>query len=65
VYSEDSHDPFPEDLAMLCQFIARALDFNDFYAQAAIVNYYHMDCTLSGHPNHSEPNKDATLFSSR
>jgi hypothetical protein len=29
------------------------------------VNYYHMDCTLSGHPNHSEPNKDATLFSSR
>jgi alkylated DNA repair protein alkB family protein 1 len=65
MYSEDSHDPFPEDLAMLCQHVAAVIGFEDFSAQAAIVNYYHMDSTLSGHTDHSEPNKDAPLFSFR
>jgi alkylated DNA repair protein alkB family protein 1 len=43
--------------------MARELDFSDFCAQAATVNYYHMDSTLSGHTDHPEPNKDAPLFS--
>jgi alkylated DNA repair protein alkB family protein 1 len=63
VYSEDSHDPFPEDLDMLC--LATALDLNDFCVQAAIVNYYHMDSMLSGLTDHSESNKDVPLFSFR
>jgi alkylated DNA repair protein alkB family protein 1 len=65
MYSEDSCDPFPQDLAVLCQYIARVVGFDDFHAEAAIVNYYHMDSTLSGHTDHSEPNKEAPLFSFR
>jgi alkylated DNA repair protein alkB family protein 1 len=65
MYSENSRDPFPQDLAMLCQYIARVVGFNDFSAEAAIVNYYHMDSTLSGHTDNSEQNKEAPLFSFR
>ena len=35
----------------------------DFRAEAAIVNYYPMDATLSGHTDHSEHNLDAPLLS--
>jgi alkylated DNA repair protein alkB family protein 1 len=65
LYSEDSRGPFPQDLAMLCQYVARVVGFNDFSAEAAIVNYYHMDSTLAGHTDHSELNKEAPLFSFR
>ncbi|PSN35234.1 Nucleic acid dioxygenase ALKBH1 [Blattella germanica] len=65
VYSEDMHAPFPEDLAKLCGFVARVLGFGDFSAEAAIVNFYHMDSTLSGHTDHSEVDKEAPLFSFR
>jgi len=65
MYSENWRDPFPQDLAMLCQYIARVVGFNDFSAEAAIVNYYHMDSTLSGHTDTSEQNKEAPLFSFR
>ncbi|KDR13104.1 Alkylated DNA repair protein alkB-like protein 1, partial [Zootermopsis nevadensis] len=60
-YSEDSRDPFPQDLATLCQYVATAVGFDDFRAQAAIVNYYHMDSTLSGHTDHSEPDNNSLL----
>ncbi|XP_069674101.1 nucleic acid dioxygenase ALKBH1 isoform X2 [Periplaneta americana] len=63
VYSEDAHDLFPEDLAELCELVAKAVGFHNFSAQAAIVNYYHLDSTLSGHTDHSEIDKDAPLFS--
>ncbi|KRT80731.1 hypothetical protein AMK59_6322, partial [Oryctes borbonicus] len=63
VYSEDRKGIFPRDLAMLCNYIAVALGFVNFKAEAAIVNYYHMDSTLSGHTDHSEQNLEAPLFS--
>lgn len=65
IYSENSRDPFPQDLAMLCQYIAEVVGFDDFSSEAAIVNYYHMDSTLSGHTDNSEQNKEAPLFSFR
>ncbi|XP_030378930.1 nucleic acid dioxygenase ALKBH1 [Scaptodrosophila lebanonensis] len=63
VYSETMHTPFPQDLSNLCQYIATVLGFADFEAQAAIVNFYPIGTTLSGHTDHSEPNQTAPLFS--
>lgn len=62
-YSEYLHSPFPEDLAKLCQFVSRTIGLGEFSAEAAIVNFYHMDSTLSGHTDHSEPDRKAPLFS--
>lgn len=56
---------FPHDLSLLCNYFAEVLGFKDFKAEAAIVNYYHMDSTLSGHTDHSEHNLEAPLFSFR
>lgn len=47
----------------LTTFIANALGFSNFKSEAAIVNYYHLDSTLSGHTDHSEINLEAPLFS--
>ncbi|XP_041981522.1 nucleic acid dioxygenase ALKBH1 [Aricia agestis] len=63
VYSEDNKNEFPHDLAELCKVIAKALGFDDFRAEAAIVNYYHIGSTLSAHTDHSEVNLDAPLLS--
>lgn len=63
VYSEGNKTEFPKDLAILCNFIANCLKLGQFKAEAAIVNFYHMDSTLSGHTDHSEKNLDAPLFS--
>lgn len=65
VYSENSKSVFPSDLGDLCKYLAQALDFRYFQPEAAIVNYYHMDSTLSGHTDHSEEDLDAPLFSFR
>lgn len=65
IYSESSKDVFPADLTELCQYVASAIGFKDFNAEAAIVNFYHMDSTLSGHTDHSEDNLEAPLFSFR
>ena len=35
----------------------------DYKSEAAIINYYPMDSTLSGHVDFSEPNKTAPLIS--
>ncbi|XP_013191547.1 nucleic acid dioxygenase ALKBH1 isoform X2 [Amyelois transitella] len=62
-YSEDNRGAFPSDLAQLCDVVATYLGYTDFRAEAAIVNYYHMNSTLSAHTDHSEVNLDAPLFS--
>lgn len=36
-----------------------------YQAEAAIVNFYHLDSTLSGHKDVSEPNMDSPLLSVR
>jgi alkylated DNA repair protein alkB family protein 1 len=44
-------------------FILRRLGFTSFIPEAAIVNYYHLDSTLSGHTDHSEEDLSAPLIS--
>lgn len=63
VYSENNKGEFPKDLKDMTAFLASVLGFDDFSAEAAIVNYYHLDSTLSGHTDHSEQNLEAPLFS--
>ncbi|KAG5867078.1 hypothetical protein JTB14_034988 [Gonioctena quinquepunctata] len=47
----------------MTEYIARQLGYENFTAEAAIVNYYQMNSTLSGHTDHSEKTLDAPLFS--
>ncbi|KAL3266581.1 hypothetical protein HHI36_010745 [Cryptolaemus montrouzieri] len=63
VYSEELKNVFPEDLAKLSRILGEVLGFENFCAQAAIVNYYYFNSTLSGHTDHSEDNLEAPLFS--
>ncbi|BFZ07639.1 hypothetical protein BsWGS_10678 [Bradybaena similaris] len=62
-YSEDSKATFPSDVACLSQYFAACLGFAQYQAEAAIVNYYHLDSTLAGHTDHSEVDHSAPLFS--
>ena len=55
----------PEDLTYLSKYVASCLGSDDFSAEAAIVNYYHLDSTLSGHTDHSEFDLKAPLISFR
>ncbi len=65
LYSPLNHTPFPQDLSNLSEHILTRLGFKHFKAEAAIVNYYHMDSTLSGHTDHSEKDLNAPLISMR
>lgn len=65
IYSEKNKNDFPEDLAELSDVVAQYLGHEKFKAEAAIVNYYHMNSTLSAHTDHSEVNLEAPLFSFR
>ncbi|KAE8744004.1 hypothetical protein FOCC_FOCC009370 [Frankliniella occidentalis] len=63
-YSENAKDPFPSELAVLAKYVGRIVGcHNNFSAEAAIVNFYHFDSTLSGHTDHSEEDMSAPLFS--
>ena len=64
-YTSEKCTVFPADLSTLTTFIANALDYKSYKAEAAIVNFYHLDSTLGGHTDHSEPNCEAPLFSIR
>ncbi|KAF4519741.1 hypothetical protein B566_EDAN014239 [Ephemera danica] len=63
VYSEDNRGVFPPDLAQLSQLLVRAAGFSAYQAEAAIVNFYPMDSTLTGHTDHSEKDHTAPLLS--
>ncbi|EFN81599.1 nucleic acid dioxygenase ALKBH1 isoform X1 [Harpegnathos saltator] len=63
LYSESSKSDMPVELLGLTSTLAKALDFRDFKAEAAIVNYYRMNSTLAGHTDQSEVNIAAPLFS--
>jgi alkylated DNA repair protein alkB family protein 1 len=39
------------------------IGFEGFKPEAGIINYYHLNSTLSGHQDHSEENLNAPLFS--
>ncbi|ELU02911.1 hypothetical protein CAPTEDRAFT_191192 [Capitella teleta] len=62
-YTADRYTPFPDDLSCLSRCIAHGIGFPHFKAEAAIVNYYHLDSTLSGHTDHSEFDHISPLIS--
>ncbi|XP_046847903.1 nucleic acid dioxygenase ALKBH1-like [Xenia sp. Carnegie-2017] len=62
-YHKASYTPFPNDLSKLTTYFACALGYESFIPEAAILNYYHMNSTLSGHTDHSELDLSAPLFS--
>ncbi|KAL1139734.1 hypothetical protein AAG570_006712 [Ranatra chinensis] len=64
VYSEEEKDEVPNELVDLCKFISGIIE-NDWHyeAQAVIINYYYKGSTLSGHTDHSEPNKTSPIIS--
>jgi len=63
VYGENDRTAFPQELYQLSQVIAGCLGYNDYNAQAAIVNFYHVGSTLSAHTDESEHNLDHPLIS--
>ncbi|KAI6656793.1 histone H2A dioxygenase-like protein [Oopsacas minuta] len=63
VYREKDYSPIPEELIQLFQYIANVFGYKAFKLEAGIINYYHIDSTLSGHIDQSEFNLDAPLFS--
>uniref|UniRef100_A0A1B0CDJ0 Putative dna demethylase alkbh1 aethina tumida n=1 Tax=Lutzomyia longipalpis TaxID=7200 RepID=A0A1B0CDJ0_LUTLO len=63
IYTEEEKHPFPEDLFSLTGILAEILNFPDYRAQAAIVNFYPQGSTLAGHTDHSEIDLEAPLFS--
>ena len=65
LYHKDNYTSFPSDLSNLTQFILKVIGFSTFVSEAAIVNYYHLDSTLSGHTDHSEYDLSAPLISIR
>ena len=65
VYQSDHHSPFPTDLAGMTELIAGAFGYETYKAEAAIVNFYHMDSTLGGHTDHSEFDLEMPIISYR
>jgi len=62
-YSEDNRGVFPPNLARVSEYIVGGLGYTRYMAEAAIVNFYPMTGTLSGHTDHSEHNLAAPLLS--
>lgn len=62
-YDDQMQSPFPEDLSGLCRLFSSVMGYEDFKPEAAIVNYYPVGSSLSGHVDYSEPNQTAPLFS--
>jgi len=64
-YSMSSVSEFPRDLADLSRAVASVVlpKVTDYAPEASIVNFYPEWSTLSGHTDHSEPNRKAPLLS--
>ena len=63
VYREDSRSIFPPELARLSSQVASVVGYPGYKAEAAIVNFYPLSASLSGHTDHSENNLAAPLIS--
>ncbi|XP_063993987.1 nucleic acid dioxygenase ALKBH1 [Diachasmimorpha longicaudata] len=62
-YTEENKIEMPIEVEEITKVIAKALGFDNFNAEAAIINFYRMNSTLAGHVDHSEDNLDAPLIS--
>lgn len=47
----------------MCKYIASLLGFKSYSPEAGIINFYHLDSTLSAHQDRSEKNMNAPLIS--
>lgn len=67
IYRKDLMNEFPPDLSCVSQLIIDTVLGRQvcFKPEAAIVNYYHLDSSLSGHTDHSEFDLTAPLISIR
>ncbi|MGH0176529.1 UNVERIFIED_CONTAM: hypothetical protein FKN15_078435 [Acipenser sinensis] len=54
-YSADHYTPFPSDLNVLSEGVAAACGFQNFKAEAGILNYYHFDSSLGNSADHYTP----------
>ena len=63
VYNENDFTQIPKDVENLMLCLAEMVGFKGFKPEAGIINYYHLNSTLSGHQDHSEENLNAPLFS--
>ncbi|MGH0131504.1 UNVERIFIED_CONTAM: hypothetical protein FKN15_060133 [Acipenser sinensis] len=62
-YSADHYTPFPSDLNVLSEGVAAACGFQNFKAEAGILNYYHFDSSLGIHVDESELDHSRPLLS--
>uniref|UniRef100_UPI00398F172B nucleic acid dioxygenase ALKBH1 isoform X1 n=1 Tax=Pristiophorus japonicus TaxID=55135 RepID=UPI00398F172B len=62
-YSPDHYTTFPVDLAYLSEQVAAACGFQQFKAEAGILNYYHFDSSLGIHVDESEMDYSKPLLS--
>ncbi|KAM5129684.1 nucleic acid dioxygenase ALKBH1 isoform 2-T2 [Mantella aurantiaca] len=62
-YYKEKFTPFPADLAKLSRCVALACGFSNFKAEAAILNYYHMDSSLGIHVDEAELDHQSPLLS--
>ena len=53
----------PTDIKNLSKLVASVIGFNNYKPEAGIINYYHLNSTLSAHQDHSEKNMQAPLIS--
>ena len=49
VYDLEYFNEIPIDVKNMCELISKLTNFDKFVAQAGIVNYYHLNSTLSAH----------------
>lgn len=63
IYDKQDYTKIPDEVAKLCEFIAKLIGYNDYRAEAGIINYYHLNSTLSAHQDRSEYNMKAPLIS--
>ncbi|XP_028678106.1 nucleic acid dioxygenase ALKBH1 [Erpetoichthys calabaricus] len=62
-YSADRYTPFPNDLHALSEKVAAICGFQNFSAEAGILNYYHFDSSLGIHVDESELDHSQPLLS--
>lgn len=64
IYDENFRNDFPSELQkLICEAFAKALSFENYKAEAAIINFYPIGTTLSSHTDHSEFSLECPLFS--
>ncbi|CAK9303992.1 unnamed protein product [Gordionus sp. m RMFG-2023] len=63
IYSHDDKSVMPVEIKSLCKIICECIGYEDFEAEAAIINYYSRNSFIRGHIDHSEYNLKAPLIS--